>query len=153
MTSFEELLAQDGKLVYKTKGVSMQPMLTENRDLVIIAVPEGRLKPGDVAFYRRGKDYVLHRVIRVLEDGYLIRGDNTYVLERVPESAVLGVLTAFNRKGKLHRVTEPGYRRYVRLWTALYPLRAFRYRSLGLAKAAARRTGLTPVIKRLVGHE
>ena len=36
MSTFEEILEKDGKLVYKTKGVSMNPMLYQNRDLVVI---------------------------------------------------------------------------------------------------------------------
>ena len=36
MTTFEEILSRDGRLIYKTRGVSMQPMLYQNRDLVII---------------------------------------------------------------------------------------------------------------------
>ena len=94
-TTFEQLLAQDGRLVYKTKGTSMEPMLRQNRDLVIIEVPASRLKKYDVALYRRGESYVLHRVVDVKEDCYLIRGDNTYTLENVPDRAVLGVLTGF----------------------------------------------------------
>ena len=54
MSTFEEILEKDGKLVYKTKGVSMNPMLYQNRDLVVIVPKEGRLKPLDVALYRRG---------------------------------------------------------------------------------------------------
>ena len=34
--TFEDILARDGKLVYKTRGVSMEPMLRQNRDLVVI---------------------------------------------------------------------------------------------------------------------
>ena len=56
MSTFEEILEKDGKLVYKTKGVSMNPMLYQNRDLVVIEVPRGRLKKYDVALYKRGKN-------------------------------------------------------------------------------------------------
>ena len=56
-TTFEEILSQDGKLVYKVKGVSMLPMLRQNRDLVVIAPPQGRLQKYDVALYRRGSAY------------------------------------------------------------------------------------------------
>ena len=38
--TFEDLLARDGSLVYRTKGVSMEPMLRQDRDLVTIQVPE-----------------------------------------------------------------------------------------------------------------
>ena len=114
MTTFEELLQWDGRLVYRIRGVSMNPMLKQNRDLVIIETPPAELGKYDVALYRRGSDYVLHRVIRVTDDGYLIRGDNTYVLESVPRSEVIGVLSSFQRKGHYHDVTEPGYIAYVR---------------------------------------
>ena len=56
--TFEDILARDGKLVYKTRGVSMEPMLRQNRDLVVIRVPSSRLKKYDVALYKRGDNYV-----------------------------------------------------------------------------------------------
>ena len=125
MSSIEEILARDGRLIYTIKGVSMLPMLRQNRDIVVISVPEGRLRKFDVALYKRGKAYVLHRVIHVRENGYLIRGDNTYALEDVPDSSVIGVLTNFMRKGKTYSVDNPAYRRYVRFWHFVYPARAF----------------------------
>lgn len=149
-TTFEELLAKDGKLVYKTRGVSMEPMLRQDRDLVIIRIPGSRLKKNDVALYKRGKDYVLHRVIEVMPDHYLIRGDNTYGLETVPDEAVIGVLTGFQRKGKQHDVTEWGYQLYVRFWNVIYPLRASYVRFRRLAIRIARKLGILPLIKKLV---
>lgn len=122
-TTFEELLARDGFLVYKIRGVSMEPMLRQNRDLVVIRTLSSRPEKYDAVLYKRGENYVLHRIIRVCEDHYLIRGDNTYRLEYVPFAAVLGVLTAFTRKGRQHDVTERGYLMYVHLWHAIYPIR------------------------------
>ena len=151
--TFGELLSRDGKLVYKTCGVSMEPMLRQNRDLVVIEVPASRLKKYDVALYKRGTSYVLHRVIGVKDDHYLIRGDNTYALETVPDSAVLGVLTAFQRKGKKYSVTDRGYRCYVRFWNAIYPLRALRARCRRLAVGIARRLGILPLLKRILRRE
>ena len=150
MTSFEELLARDGKLVYKTKGVSMEPMLRQNRDLVVIRVPVSRLRKFDVALYKRGKDYVLHRVIEAKDGYYLIRGDNTYSIEHVPDSAVIGVLSSFQRKGKLYETTNPGYQRYVRVWNAIYPLRLFYVRCRQLLIRIAKKMGLLPAVKKLL---
>lgn len=121
--TIEELLKRDGKLIYKTRGVSMEPMLRQNRDLVVLKTPTARLKPYDVALYKRGTALVLHRVLQVKEDHYLIRGDNTYSMERVPDDAVLGVLTSFQRKGKQISVTDGRYQLYVKFWCAIYPLR------------------------------
>lgn len=148
--TFEELLQKDGRLVYRTRGVSMEPMLRQNRDLVVIEVPALRLKKYDVALYKRGTSYVLHRVIGVKSGHYLIRGDNTYALETVPDSAVLGVLTAFQRKGKKYSVTDRGYRCYVRFWDAIYPLRALRAQFRRFAVGIARKLGLLPLLKRLL---
>ena len=52
MSTFEEILEKDGKLVYKTKGVSMNPMLYQNRYLGVIEVPKWRTKA------------ILHRIIK-----------------------------------------------------------------------------------------
>ena len=146
----EEILEQKGWLVYKTKGISMLPMLHENQDLVVIQTPEGRLKKYDVALYKRGDAYILHRVIGVREDGYDIRGDNTYSIEKVPEDAVIGVLTSFIRKGKKVEVTDHGYRMYARVWNAIYPIRQPCWRCILIVWRIARKMGLTPQLKKLL---
>lgn len=148
--SFEELLARDGKLVYKTKGCSMRPMLRQNRDLVIVKTPASRLRPMDVALYKSGGRYVLHRVIRVKDGYYLIRGDNTYALETVPDSAVIGVLAGFQRNGKQYSTDDFLYRCYARLWNTLYPLRAFRIRFRLTAVRIARKLGVLPLLKKVL---
>lgn len=153
MNTFEELLAKDGKLVYKTKGCSMLPLLRQDRDLVIIEVPSSRLKPLDVALYKRDSNYILHRVIRVEDGYYLIRGDNTYALETVPDTAVLGVLAGFQRNGKQVSVSNRLYRLYSRIWNILYPLRFFCVCIRQAAVRFARRLGILPIIKKAVRRE
>ncbi len=149
--NFEELLARDGYLVYKTRGVSMEPMLRQNRDLVIIRIPACRLHKYDVALYRRGRNYVLHRVIGVEKDHYLIRGDNTYSVETVSDEDVIGVLTSFKRKGKEISTENRSYRFYVRFWNAIYPVRALYARFRRATVRVARRAGLLPMIKKVLG--
>ena len=122
--NFEELLQRDGFLVYKTRGVSMRPLFRENRDLVTIRPVEGKLEKYDVPLYRRkGGGYLLHRIIGVQGDNYIIRGDNTFVKEVVSTDKVVGVLTEFKRKQKMHTVDETGYRVYARVWNSIYPVR------------------------------
>ncbi len=150
MICFEDLLRKDGRLVYKTKGTSMEPMLRQNRDLVIIEVPSARLQKYDVALYKREDKYVLHRVIGVRDGYYCIRGDNTYEIEHVPFENVIGVLKSFNCKGKLHDVSERGYRFYVRFWNAIYPLRALWRRMRRLLIGIARKLGLIPLLKKIL---
>ncbi len=123
--AFEQTLQKEGVLFYRIEGVSMQPMLRQKRDTVVIRPPQGRLKKLDVALYRResGK-YVMHRVVQVLPDGYVIRGDNCFFDETdITDREIIGVLTAFVRKGREHRSTDRLYRLYARMWVASYPLR------------------------------
>lgn len=117
-------LDKHGFIATTTSGVSMEPLFRTRRDVVIIKKADAELRKYDVALYtdRRGK-YILHRVLKVKDDRYLIRGDNTYVMEQIPKQRVIGVLTEFNRKGKKHSCTDRSYRVYARLWHLIYPIR------------------------------
>ena len=53
-------------------GVSMLLMLHQNRDIVVIVPPEGRLKKYDVALYKRGSSYIFHRIIGIQNEEYQI---------------------------------------------------------------------------------
>ena len=142
MSTFEEILKKDGRLVYKTRGVSMLPMLHQNRDIVVIVPPEGRLKKYDVALYKRGSSYILHRIIGIQDEEYFIRGDNTYRMEHVPLELVIGVLTGFVRNGKSYTVEDTGYQIYCRIWNAIYPLRKLLFLMRRIVGKIARMLGL-----------
>ena len=148
--SFEEYLERFGTLTYANVGVSMMPLLRQGKDLFTVQKKGGeRCKRGDVVLYTRPPDqYVLHRVIGEADGVYLIRGDNTFSVERVPFDSVIGVLTAFNRKGKMHAVTERGYRFYAAAWNAIYPLRALWRRIRRLLIIAAKKIGILPLLKK-----
>lgn len=140
----EELLKSDGRYLSTTRGVSMRPMLKSGRDVIVVLPKTERLKPYDVALYRRGESYVLHRVIGITDSGYVIRGDNTYTDEIVPESAVIGVLAEYFSKKRTVKVTDKRYLRYSRRVVRLYPLRKIRVRAVGAIKS---------VIKKIIGKK
>lgn len=123
--SIEKQLREQGVYVSTTVGVSMKPMLRNRRDRIVVRpLTEQTLKRFDVPLYRiPNGSYVLHRIIAVKDDHYVIRGDNTYVREHVPKDAVIGVLTEFYRGERHVLVTQKSYRLYARLWNLLYPVR------------------------------
>ena len=131
MVSFEEELERSGKLVYTTVGVSMNPLIKQDRDLSIIEKPKGRLKKFAVALYKRANgQYVLHRVVKVLEDGYVILGENCCSKEyNIKESQILGVLTSLVRNGKEIDLNSFGYKLYVRARYAHYPVRVIIFKT------------------------
>ena len=121
-----EVLQKEGRYVGVVSGVSMYPMLRHKKDIVVIEPPHGRLKKHDVALYQVGERYVLHRVVKVTSDGYHIRGDNCYRLEKdIAEGQVVGVLTSFYRGSskKPVNLNGVGYLLYVWGWRVLYPIR------------------------------
>lgn len=126
ITTFEEVLEKDGKLVYRCRGTSMMPMLRQHRDLVVIRPdPQKDYGKYDVVLYRRGEKYILHRILKAKENGYVICGDHNWNLERdITNDQILGRLTSFVRDGREIRVEDVSYRIYVHLWCDLFPLRA-----------------------------
>ena len=146
MASFEEILAQQGKLAYTNVGISMMPLLRQHRDVLIIAPrPVGRLKLWDVPLFRRASgQYVMHRVLWVGRHSYVMCGDNQWRPEfGVTDDQILGVLEAVKRRppegvadpddGRLlpvrstpeHPHVPFKYRVYVFLWCFFFPIRAF----------------------------
>ena len=110
--TIESELAKSGVYASVTKGNSMRPLFKTNRDMIILKTPDGELKKYDVALYRtRSGKYVLHRVVGVRGDIYLVRGDNTFVLAE------------FNRNGKKYTVNSSSYKLYSRVWNFIYPAR------------------------------
>ena len=92
----EDVLASEGFYMGPPAGVSMWPMLRNRHDVMLVVPAKGELRRYDVALYRRGGKYVLHRVVghfdRGSEKGYVICGDNCVTLEYIPCVDVLGVL-------------------------------------------------------------
>lgn len=137
--SFEEYLEKNGTLAYTNVGVSMMPLLRQGRDVMVIRRkgPQRCRKYDAVLFKRRNGQYVLHRVVKVLESGYYIIGDNCVAGEYVQEDQILGILTEVVRSNRTIRVTDRKYLAYVHLWCDFLPVRCFLLR----AKSLAFRTG------------
>ncbi|SEH38390.1 hypothetical protein SAMN02910265_00230 [Ruminococcus flavefaciens] len=140
-STFEEQLAKNGKLIYTNKGDSMMPLIKQDRDLLIITPVEGRLKKYDVPLYKRDSgQYVLHRILKVRNDDYVICGDNRYSKEYgITDKHIIGVLSGVVRNGKEISVNDRKYKLYVHLWCDFFPLRAFILKAKRLPKWLKRR--------------
>lgn len=135
----EDTLEREGVYVSTTVGLSMWPMLRNRRDTIVIRPVAGRLARYDVPLFRRGNDYVLHRVVRVLPDSYVLCGDNCVEQEQgVTDSQIVGVLVEFYRGNRRVKLDSWGYRVYVRVWCAFYPFRRVRKRILKRMPRGAR---------------
>ena len=117
MTTFEEELDTHGRIIFTNRGLSMLPLLRQNRDVLVIDKRgEERMKKYDAVLFKRDSgQYILHRILKLLDGGYYIVGDNCITGEYVREDQVLGVLRAVRRGSRTIQVTDLGYRCYVRI--------------------------------------
>ncbi len=132
----EEVLAKDGKVKFTPTGTSMLPMLRGGKDTVELSRVEGKLKKYDLPLYKRpnGK-CVMHRIIKVKKDGYVMLGDHQWISEYpVPFDSVIGVMTSFTRNGKTYKNDCKGYKLYCKMWTAIRPFRMIYFRTKSLVK-------------------
>ena len=136
MKTIEEEINENGKLVFTNVGTSMKPLIKQDRDILIIEKTNGKLKKYDIPLYKR-KDgqYVLHRILNVSNDEYVICGDNCYIKEYgITDSNIIGVLTAIVRKGKQVKTTDFKYKLYTHIWCDLFFIRAFMLRMFKFLK-------------------
>ena len=134
-STYEAELERTGQLIYTTVGTSMRPFIRSQEDLVVIERRhDARYEKCDAVLYRRDSgQYVLHRIVKVSPNGYTMCGDNRAGLEHgIRNDQILGVLTAVIRKGQRIDVNTEAYRRKIRCWVALYPLRAMMIKTKGL---------------------
>ncbi|MCM1315835.1 MAG: S24/S26 family peptidase [Alistipes senegalensis] len=127
MSDFRSELEKHGKIIYTNVGDSMMPLIKQGRDVLIIQKNDGRLKKYDIPLYQRdsGK-YVLHRILKVRENDYIICGDNRCHKETgITDRHIIGLLTGIIRNGREISVTDFRYRVYVHLWCDFFPVRVF----------------------------
>lgn len=131
---FEDYIEKNGSLTYTNVGVSMLPLLRQGKDMFIVSKRNGeRCRVGDVVLYRRPPDqYVLHRVIKVRSDDYVILGDNCINKEYgIKDKDIIAVMTGYIRRGKEHTTEEIGYRLYSFIWIHTIPVR-IGFKKLGI---------------------
>lgn len=126
-STFEEEINKTGKLIYTNVGDSMMPLISQGKDLLIIEKVNGRLKKYDVPLYKRDSgQYVLHRILKVRKNDYVICGDNRWGREYgIQDRHIIGVLTGIIRDGKEISVNDKKYKIYVHLWCDFFWIRAF----------------------------
>lgn len=117
-------LENGGRARLTVTGRSMLPLLRAYRDAVELIPVSEKQKKGQIILYRRANgQFVLHRIVRVTEKGYIVCGDNEAVREPVAHDQLLAVTDGLIRKGKYISMDNFSYKLYVALWVGLFPLR------------------------------
>ena len=120
------LLSEEKEVRFTPSGVSMRPFIEGDKDSVVLA-PLGRLpKIGDILLarvtgYAGRRTYVLHRLIRIEGEIYILQGDgNLSGEEQCRLEDIIGrVIRIESPKGSRKPLTRG------RIWHALLPVRSF----------------------------
>ena len=112
-------------VTFVVRGFSMRPFLEDGRDKVILTPPrEPRI--GDVVLAEvREQTYALHRVIKIEDGVYTMRGDGNplQMTEQFTLDKIVGLADGFIRKGKRVDTDSRKWKFYSATWNALKPLR------------------------------
>ena len=115
--TIEQILNKDGVYLSTTIGDSMEPMLFDRQNTVVIKKIDHLLNKYDSPLYKRpnGK-YVLHRIIKINKKKkyYVTLGDNRYKSEKVPFDWVIGYLEGYYVKDTYITTTNKKYVSYVK---------------------------------------
>ena len=147
-------LDKSGYIIYTNVGCSMLPLLRQRRDIIEIRKKApGRCKKYDVVLYRRCNKYILHRILRVLPNGYLIAGDhNTFVETDVTDEMILGIMTRVIRNGKTICTNSLLYRLYTHIWCDFFPFRMFLLRIIWKSTSLLRKSSILRKMFHMAKH-
>lgn len=98
-------------------GVSMRPFLRTG-DFVYVELPGETIRKGDILLFRRPNgQYILHRVMKIRKDGYLMLGDSQLEMEPIHTSWVRAKAVSAKVGGQM--LTPKS----LRWWMFAYPWR------------------------------
>ena len=115
----EQVLKEQGYLMTLPLGTSMLPFIRPQKDIIVVRRYEGKAECRDVVLYRRkGGKLVLHRILEVNTDSYVLCGDNQYKKEYgIRKEQVLGVLEGVYRGEKyIDCRKDKIYKGYIKIW-------------------------------------
>ena len=129
LANYKTEIEKNGVIAFVPRGNSMWPFLKNKGQSVIIRkrISEERLEPFSVIFYERSNGaFVLHRVLRLIDGGYVVCGDSQFELEKVEEEQIFGVMEGFYHGKKYIKATDSRYLKKVDKWYKKKTWRKFR---------------------------
>lgn len=109
-----ETLERGATVTLLPRGTSMLPLIRQGMDEVVLKSVDRPLKKYDIPFYKRKNgQFVLHRIIDVKKDGYVLCGDNQLDYEyNVTDDMIIGVVCAIKRDGVEFKMDNEEYIKY-----------------------------------------
>ena len=128
----KSFVSDNKQVIITATGDSMRPFLRDGEDKVVLCRLKTSPKKNDVLFYLRDDGtYVLHRVFKVKNGGYVMLGDAQLIPEYgITDKHIIAVASAFIKNGKQIGCNSFSYLTRVRLWRMLYPFRILKAKAV-----------------------
>ncbi len=125
----EEILENGGSVSFMPNGQSMMPLIREGQDSVIISPLLRKPQKYDAILYKRTNgQFVLHRIVKVKKNSYVLCGDNQFQYEyNVTDSMIIGLMTALKRDGQTVTPDNKEYAAYLKRLYARRVVKRIRY--------------------------
>jgi len=112
----EEQLSLGKQVSFKVKGTSMFPFLHSGRTEVTLLKPTIEPKKYDIVLFKIKGNYVLHRIIKIEKDHYVIMGDALKQKDLVGKDQIIGVVKEIKVDGNPVDIKDHKYQRKVKSW-------------------------------------
>ena len=125
VTALKEMVEQGMEVSMTIFGTSMEPFLIDKRDKIYFQKPEGKIKKGDMVFYRRESGaYVMHRVMKIKKHQYYLAGDHQTFLEGpIGAQQIFAKVVAVERAGVWLTEKDRLWKFYADWWRRLFLIR------------------------------
>ena len=114
----ESEIAEGKSVRFKVKGSSMFPLLRNEKDEVCLSPLTADPKMMDIVLFRFKGKHILHRIIDIKGDTYIIQGDGIYMSsEYCRRQDIVGIVTSLHKVGcKPISTSSALYRFFSVLW-------------------------------------
>ena len=112
---------------FKVKGSSMYPLLRDGKDEVTLSPLENEPAVMDIVLFRYRGKHILHRIISIDGDTYILQGDGIYnSCEICKRKDIIAIVTEICREGKMTVIsTSKMSKFYIFCWHNLRFCRRF----------------------------
>ncbi len=133
ISTLKDLVKKGKSVNFTISGNSMSPFLIHERDSVVLSPIEQELKEGDIVFYERNNNaFVLHRIVKIQDDGYYMLGDAQkykYIEGPIFPNQIFAVVTKAYRGGITLKPGDKWWDFFATTWAKHIRLRWF-YRGI-----------------------
>ena len=124
MQDLKTKIQKDGFIQVEVMGKSMEPLLKQKRDKIIIENINGKtINKLDIVLYQKENSYTLHRVIKIDDNKLYLRGDNNLASETILKEDVIGILKSYYHLNKYTEISKKINIKYYLYSLISYPFR------------------------------